>query len=559
MPRRTLRSKRNLTPSVRLQDYDLGSVNIDPFKSNKKTKHQQPLEAQETKKDALGAKKRKQAPAVCFSKSSLESVRPDKKSQSQQLLDSVLAEKGMAPVGIRSTNRSKKPRTNTPLSTPRPPNPGEWEGRSLGDTVFYDPADTAQMNALWRDSSIIMLGNAEERAKWPVLVYKSNAAYGFGLVAKRCIKKDEVIVPYLGVKTKVTDDDELPERQSAYAFQFDKDTCLFAHKYASVAAFANYSFSIPNLYCVKEKDSLVYKAAFDIPAGSALLIDYGIYYKFKNPTLYLCPYQNGKTPTENLEHYKEFYDTQPIELNNDLKTLFKTNATHCIAPKIYKFPNLLNAPDKQMYAQHKHLPIYLAIIAKKITVLDEQPNISPLMLACAQKDAEKIIKLVQLGADVFSESMEHLSVLRIVTNLLSHIDDNYEQYKDILVIILAKIHNKYKDTYTLKEFKDTYTKKSLDEAIKEKFESYIAQHVRNPAALEVIKTEYPRYSFKTVDSQHETAAVARPGTVVTKPVRSAPKLLSEVAAAEILSTLGIYSTLKAADSSSKGSEVRARL
>lgn len=353
------------------------------------------------------------------------------------------------------------------------------EVKEIKRVVFYDPASVADMRALEKDSNIKMLGDAETQKQWPVLIYNSHSDYGFGAVAKRHIEKGEDIVPYLG-DLGTMQDDELDEKKQAYAYRYDdNDQFILGHVRGSVAVFVNHNEYIPNVYCEKVNGQLVFKALCDIPAGCALLLNYGPEYRFTTRPLYLCPYRNGKNPTANLQQNKRWYEGRKIQLTEDLKRIFgidSSDATHLIVPKIYNRPLL----QKSLY---KNLPIYLAKMGKKVFVLNEenQPYLTSLLLATAERDAPKIKKLLVYGADVFSETKNHVSVLRIAAQMLLLEDNLSNDFKDVFMFIVTKIHTHYMRFYE-KDMRHS------------KFLSYINKHIdpNNNKALKLIEDKYSK-------------------------------------------------------------------
>ncbi len=351
--------------------------------------------------------------------------------------------------------------------------------------VFYDPASVADMAALEKASQIEMLGDTQTKEKWPILIYNSQTGYRFGVVAKTDIKKGDVIFPYLGDLLTLNQEEELDEKQQAYAYQYDENVqskqYILGHERGSTAVFVNHSAFIPNVYCEKVNGTLQIKALCDIPKGCALLLNYGTNYNFTTRPLYLCPYRNGKTPTANFQENKKLYEQRKIKLTDDLKRLFNiastSLATHLIVPKIYQKPTLLKS------TRHKNLPIYLARkVRNKTTIMREQnqPYLSSLLLATAERDSNKINKLLAYGVDVFSETNQHVSVLGIAAKMLLVKDDRYSDFEKSFLLILTKIHTHFKKSYE-------------KHIVQSKFLSYIDKHIDadNIVARDLIKATYP--------------------------------------------------------------------
>lgn len=359
---------------------------------------------------------------------------------------------------------------------------------------FYDPANNNDMKALAEASGIEMLGNIQERAEWPVLVYRSNAVYGFGLVAKRDIKKNAVILPYLGEKYTLKGDEVLSLKQQAYAYIYSGvNTYIFAHTKGSVAVFANHNFSMANMYCENVEGTLMFRAQDDISKGSALLLDYGTEYTFENPPVYLNPFENGKAPAENIQQNLPLYDEKPYKLKPALRMLFKISfpANAFIGPKICSPTFSKTHVKSTQFKQSVNLPIYLVNVTDHIIVLDKQPNISTLMMACVEKNILLIKQLVSHGADVFAEAMNSISVLNIATYMIS--TSRYsEELENAYLLILKAIHKKYTNTHE-------------EEQLEEKFVSYIHSHVHTADALNLIVRKFAKYSFKTLEVENTEA------------------------------------------------------
>lgn len=370
--------------------------------------------------------------------------------------------------------------------------------------VFFNAEYLDDIHKLEAATGITILGGLESRKSWKALVYRSNEGYNFGLIAKEGIKKETEIVPYLGMVQEVTPDQEYTERQEAYAFEFDTDHTVFADKFASIAAFGNHSSSIPNMYAEQVNGEIKYIAKENIPAGCALLINYGIAYNYASSFTYLCPYQNGRSPAENYRDYKDFFNQQPVQLDLSLKKqlgIESSSAEYYVVPKIYDRPNLVKSKGRLRYIEHRHLPIYLMGNGE---ILPEQPYIFPLILAGALKEYTKIKPLLDINVDVFAQTQQGLSVLKIITTGVTKEDCADKAYKEALKSILKNILSHFASIYTQKGFGKHFERQELKTMKVEKFVEYVEQEVSNPIALKLISSFYKRYNFNRLTAQEKT-------------------------------------------------------
>lgn len=379
--------------------------------------------------------------------------------------------------------------------------------------VFFDTENPTHIQQLETQSGITMLGDVQTRKDWKALVYKSNEGYNFGLIAKEDIKKGTVIVPYLGKKEKITPDQEYTQRQLAYVFEFDKNHSVFADQSASIAAFGNHNESIPNIFAKVIDGEIKYIALEDIAAGTALLIDYSFTYIYSPSFTYLSPYQNGRTPAENFRDYRDWFDPICLRLNSQLKrhlTIETSDAEYCFVPKIYSRPSLVREKGKTKFIKHLHLPVYLM---KDGMILAEQPYIFPLMLACALKDYNKIMELLDIDADVFAKTQKGISALNILTNGLTLEDTQKRQCNKALQAILKEILIFYKGIYTKKNFGQEHSKEQLETLKMDRFVEYVILHVTNPIALDIIAKLYNQCTFKKVEALSTVQSTSSPQMV----------------------------------------------
>jgi len=190
-----------------------------------------------------------------------------------------------------------------------------------------------------------------------------------------------------------------------------------------------------------------------------LLIDYDVEYVFAHKPLYLSIYHNALTRAELLKRYIDLYHPDILFLSQTLISIFKLGAypdTHLIVPKIfYKEVILKKEP-------HINLPILLGTFRdNKIIIHESQPYLTPLMLACALKDNKKINMLFNAGIDVFAETTEKVSILKIAASVMT----DSEEF-NFYVPLVHKIKNAFKSIDAFK----TYV---LENSDNEEFNNFI--------------------------------------------------------------------------------------
>jgi len=288
---------------------------------------------------------------------------------------------------------------------------------STAEIITYDARDSAAVKQLEKDSGMEALIFEEEIA--PVFVYKSREGYGYGVAASRQLLKNTPIGAYLGVTKRRS---KLTGKEQAYAFQagssnLSAPSYVLAHEVGSIVRFVNHSDTQNNVKEIKgEHGTIIYVTTKQIPEGGQLLIDYGPDYIFKNKC-YLSVHHNAMTRAQHLIKYRDYYSFI-VPLSEKIKKVFEIEshpATHLVLPLV--------AGSKSPAIET--LPVLLGTVKEEETVLihEKQPYITPLMLACANKDKDTLKTTLESKVDVFARTSENLSALQIASRVSGNTQD----------------------------------------------------------------------------------------------------------------------------------------
>lgn len=349
--------------------------------------------------------------------------------------------------------------------------------------TIYDASNRTHIKELQKNSK--MKGTLKFEDNHQIQIFKSSndEGYGFGVTAslEQGIKKGTLITTYDGERTQQR---ELTESQEKFAFGISgrENWIILADKTGNFSRFFNHSSTVNNVNVVEKKlpdgkKEIQFIAAEDITPGKQLLIDYGNKYEFDKER-YLCVYQNAMTRLELFQYYSNFYLTDPILLTTEVKATLDIEdypATHVLVPRIYQYDH--QAPSNQ------NLPILLATSTTedRLLVHEKQPYITPLMLACANKDGRRLNNILKNQVDIFAKTSTGLTALAIAAKMIRDPKD-FDIYIPLLDAIQAKLNN---TTNKLKK------RKSRKVEASNLFKKYIQENIiDNQIMLQCIENRY---------------------------------------------------------------------
>lgn len=118
------------------------------------------------------------------------------------------------------------------------------------------------------------------KAKEPLVEVRRSRIHGNGVFALRTIRKDQLILEYLGQRIEEDEareryQDDKMKRHHTFLFGLSNGSYLDANHEGNEARFINHSCE-PNCYAVEKKDRIFIYALHTLQAGDELLYDYNL-------------------------------------------------------------------------------------------------------------------------------------------------------------------------------------------------------------------------------------------------------------------------------------------
>ncbi|MBV8802517.1 MAG: SET domain-containing protein, partial [Gammaproteobacteria bacterium] len=199
-----------------------------------------------------------------------------------------------------------------------------------------DPQDRKQLESK-QQFTFILDDNLIPNQDPPFIIFKNdNEIYGFGIVAVKEFKLNELVCNYKG---EIADDCNTDD---IYGFGLKKDKEFFtAMKMGSAGRYINHNSFYENIRVYEDGHKLDCHSIKKILPDQQLLFNYGKKYwnALEITPQYISPYQNHLGRAAFLQKYKNNYDFKNIKpLTDEIKKYFqldtKTTATHMVLPKL---------------------------------------------------------------------------------------------------------------------------------------------------------------------------------------------------------------------------------
>jgi hypothetical protein len=373
-------------------------------------------------------------------------------------------------------------------------------------------------------------------------VFKTPFA-GFGVIAHKTIKKNQIICSYQGKtvlqeikdgvmprydevttalaeeKKQITQNGDRPLTEEelekldefanqrkklirSYAFVLKKNNrqCLtvLSHRQAGIAAFVNCSWNgFANAETRLENNKIVYRTLRDIQSGEEILIDYGCDYTDSQEFHHIFPI-GSRSIDSFLEKNAGHYPHQPIALDKTDQELLGTQATHVLLPHYCSDSKTLKSLNGTEINLLPVIEMVKQTTDNKFIPLPSQQFITTLMYACLKLELREnktlFDKLIQKKVCVDFVTANGRSAWHILTSQYR----NSPQIDKICMKLSTAIYHVYDKRGWANAYR-TYLNKNLKETSAENEQAIFSAILVPPK-----KTGYKRVNLIQEDFHQAT-------------------------------------------------------